>query len=61
MILGNLIDANSKGYCRVLLDQGTIEYMGEYLKHVDVINRCYLWRILFDQVMLKRMTPLQYI
>ena len=35
--------------------------MTEYLKNVDDLNRSYLWRILFDQVRLKRMPPIKFI
>ena len=56
-----MVNANCKGYCRVLLDQTSIEFFLENLSQVDTVNRCYLWRILFDHVRLLKISPMDYI
>ena len=33
----------------------------ENLSTVDTVNRCYLWRILFDHVRLLKISPMDYI
>ena len=33
----------------------------ENLNVIDLANRCYLWRVLFDHVHLLRLSPMDYI
>ena len=54
-------NANCKGYCRVLLDKTSTEFFLENLSQVGMANRCYLWRILFDQVRLIKISPMEFL
>ena len=47
-----LANANNKGYCRVLLDQESLQHFKTYLSsaHISSYNRVYLWQILYDHV-----------
>ena len=54
-------NANNKGYCRALLDANSVDFFTEYLREVDVVNRTYLWRILFDHVTLHKLAPVEFI
>jgi len=56
-----MVNANNKGYCRVLLDQASLDFFVEYLSEIDPVNRCYLWRILFDHVTLLKLAPIEFI
>lgn len=56
-----MANANLKGYCRVLLDQPSLDFFVEYLSEIDAVNRCYLWRILFDHVTLLQLAPVNFI
>lgn len=56
-----MANANNKGYCRVLLDQHSLDFFVEYLGEIDAVNRCYLWRILFDHVTLLKLAPIEFI
>ena len=43
------INANNKGYCRIILSQSSIEHLVPNLYQIpDTANRCYLWRSLGD-------------
>jgi len=44
------VNANNKGYCRVLMSQDELKFFGAGLDKLDTVNRCYLWRILWDHV-----------
>ena len=33
----------------------------EYLSKIDTLNRCYLWRVLFDHVRLLKISPLEFV
>lgn len=56
-----LVNANNKGYCRVVLQKEDMNQFAEMLSDVDTLNRCYLWRILYDQVRLKALKPINFI
>ncbi len=57
-----LVNANNKGYCRVVLDQQSMDFFLANLSKIEnSSNRSYLWRILADQVVLLRMKPIQYL
>lgn len=56
-----MVDANCKGYCRVILDQDSLEFFLENLNIVDTLNRCYLWQILFDHVHMLKISPMDYL
>lgn len=57
-----LIDSNNKGYCRVVLDDGSIKFFRSNLHRIkNTTNRSYLWRILADQVKLLRLSPADFI
>ena len=56
-----LVNANNKGFCRALLDQDSLDFFCEFLGEVDTVNRCYLWRILFDHVIMLKLSPLDFI
>ena len=45
-----LVNANNKGYCRVLMSEQELIYFGQIMDQLDTVNRCYVWRILFDHV-----------
>ena len=45
-----LVNANNRGYCRVLMSLDELRFFGGVLEKLDLVNRCYLWRILFDHV-----------
>ena len=49
-----LINANNRGYCKVLLREEEIEFFGNLIenKHdsLDSVNRWYIWRILWSHV-----------
>ena len=45
-----LVNANNKGYCRVLMSESELIYFGQIMDELDTVNRCYVWRILFDHV-----------
>ena len=57
----SLVNANCKGYCRVKLDRHSAEYFQEHLSSIDTVNRCYLWRILFDHVRLLKISPQDFL
>jgi hypothetical protein len=60
--LAVLVNANNKGYCRTQLDDRSINYFAENLQHIDhTVNRCYLWRILYDHVRTCKLPPMMYI
>jgi len=56
-----MVNANNKGYCLALLDQPSVDFFCENLSSVDTVNRCYLWRILFDHVGLLSLSPMEFI
>jgi len=48
-----LINANNKGYCRVILDVESRAFFLEHLSEItDDINRCNVWRIICDNMKL---------
>ena len=52
-----LLNANNKGYCRVKLDPDHMLYFREVLQKIDTMNRCYLMRVLYDQVRMRNLAP----
>ena len=56
-----LVNANNKGYCRVKLDKEHIKYFKEIYSELDTMNRCYLQRILYDQVRLQIFQPAEFV
>ena len=55
---GVLLNANNKGYCRVVLDQSSVAFFTEHLSKIkDDVNRCNVWRILCDNMRLGVITP----
>jgi hypothetical protein len=56
------INANNKGYCRIKLDKNTIQILRSKITSItNVPNRCYLWRILADQLKLLTIKPNQFL
>jgi|LauGreDrversion4_2_1035121.scaffolds.fasta_scaffold76921_2 hypothetical protein len=50
---GILINANNKGYCRVIFDEESKTFfLGNVSKIEDDINRCNVWRIICDNMKL---------
>jgi hypothetical protein len=50
---GILINANNKGYCRVILDEESKTFFLDSLSEIkDDINRCNVWRIICDNMKL---------
>ena len=37
------------------------DFFVEFLSDIDTVNRCYLWRILFDHVTLLKLSPAEFI
>jgi hypothetical protein len=53
-----LLNANNKGYARVVLDQESLNFMLQNLTKIKSdLNRSYIWRILSDTIKLKEVTP----
>lgn len=53
-----LINANNKGYARVLLDQESLKFVYENLhRFKSDINRSYLWRTLCDLIKIYLVKP----
>mmetsp|Transcript_29662 Transcript_29662/g.39433 ORF Transcript_29662/g.39433 Transcript_29662/m.39433 type:complete len:171 (+) Transcript_29662:1750-2262(+) len=46
----SLLNANNRGYCRVLMSTDELRFFGSVLDKLNTVNRCYMWRILFDHV-----------
>lgn len=43
------VNANNKGYCRVIFDNVSLPFLLDNLSKVtNIPNRCYLWRALAD-------------
>jgi hypothetical protein len=59
--LGCLANANNRGYCRVIFTESDIDYFSHHIMQLPTINRCYAWRILFDQVKVGSMSPAEYL
>jgi hypothetical protein len=52
-----LVNANAKGYCRTVFDEGSLHYYLENLSLiVDDLNRSYIWRTLWDILKIKKVT-----
>ena len=45
-----MVNANNKGYARVLMTEEELRFFGNELEKLDAVNRCYMWFILFDHV-----------
>ena len=48
-----MVNANNRGYCKVLLREEELKFFGAVLKEndsLDNVNRAYLWRILWSHV-----------
>ena len=48
-----MVNANNRGYCKVILSQEEINFFGTQLTEIeslDSLNRAYLWRILWSHV-----------
>lgn len=52
------MNANNKGYCRVVLDKNSVVFFIERLSKIkDDVNRCNVWRILCDNMRLGTISP----
>ena len=57
-----MVNANNKGYCRVVLDKISLKFFLENLSKIeDDLNRNYIWRILCDNLKIKNVTPDEFI
>lgn len=57
-----LVNANNKGYCRVVLDTTSQLVFLKSLRNIEnSTNRSYVWRTLFDQVKLFKIHPQQFL
>jgi hypothetical protein len=58
-----LPNSSNKGYCRVLLDQASVDHFVEHFMeaHVSTYNRTYLWRILFDHIQMLKLQPAEFL
>ena len=57
-----LVNANNKGYCRVVLDPESLKFFLQNLSMIeDDLNRNYVWRILCDNLKIKIVTPDEFI
>ena len=50
-----LVNANNRGYCKVLMREEELEFFGNLLEEhesldTDTLNRSYVWRILWSHV-----------
>lgn len=57
-----LVNANNKGYCRVVLDSESLAFFLQNLSSIDDdLNRNYVWRILCDNLKIKVLKPQEFI
>ncbi|CDW91141.1 aminopeptidase n [Stylonychia lemnae] len=57
-----LVNSNCKGYCRVHLDQQSLNHFLINLSKVkNAVNRAYLYRVIFDQIKLRNLKPNDYL
>eukprot|EP00347_Sterkiella_histriomuscorum_P001356 403372348 len=57
-----LLNANNKGYCRVILDHQSQQFFLNNLSMIQSkVNRGYIWKKLFDQVRNKLLQPQDYL
>jgi hypothetical protein len=57
-----LLNSSNLGYARVLLDSKSTQYFLENLSTVESqLDRTYIWMLLYDQVKMCKVTPVEYL
>lgn len=57
---GVVINANLKGYCRVVLDPSHMNFFMDNIGLMDEVNRSYMWHILYDHVLMNQAEPREF-
>lgn len=56
-----LINANNKGYGRIVMDENSIRFFCQNLSKIqNTVNRSLIWRALPDQMLLLRLKPIEF-